>query len=273
MSLEPVSDAQLACAIEENLFALFRAMSALPGAEMVESDALSYHSSFPPAALFNGAWRSRFPASEADARIDAAMAWFAERDAPLVAWWFSQNSQPPEVYARLEARGFELDYNAPGMVIDSGTIREPLPLPEGFTIVEAADGQSLADWTTVLLAAYSHIRMSLESARVWEDATLALGAANVPWRLYVGYLDGRPAACNLLFNGAGVAGLFCIGTIPEVRGKGLSRPIILQPLLDARAAGYRYGVLFSSPMGLPVYEHLGFHRAGINIGRYLWHPE
>src|SRR3954470_785883 len=97
----PVSDAQLAQAIEENLFELFRAMTALPGAEMVESAALSYHRTFPPAALFNGVWRSHFPAAEVDARIDEVMAWFAERDAPLLAWWFSHSSQPPELYERL----------------------------------------------------------------------------------------------------------------------------------------------------------------------------
>jgi hypothetical protein len=157
------------------------------------------------------------------------------------------------------------------MVIDSTTIRRPMPLPEGFRIVQAKDAQALTDWSMALQGAYEH--MSLASARAFPDATLALGVESAPWRLYVGYMGAKPVACNLVFDGAGVAGLFCIGTVPQARGKGAARPIILQPLLDSLDAGYRYGVLFSSPMGLPVYEHLGFHRVPINIGRYAWHRD
>ena len=41
--------AQLEAAVEENLFALFRAMAeVLPGSELVESDRLCRHLSFPP---------------------------------------------------------------------------------------------------------------------------------------------------------------------------------------------------------------------------------
>jgi hypothetical protein len=135
--------------------------------------------------------------------------------------------------------------------------------------VEAKDAQTLADWSEALLGAYAEYDMPEESARTWEKATLVLGAENAPWRLYVGYLDGKPVATNMVLDAAGVAGLFCVGTIPEVRGRGVARPIILQPLLDSLALGYRYGVLFASEMGIPVYEHLGFHRVAIDIGRYV----
>ena len=90
------------------------------------------------------------------------------------------------------------------------------------------------------------------------------------WRLYVGYLNGRPVATNILFNGAGVASVYGVGTLPEARGKGIGAAITLKPLLDARAQGYRYGVLFATEMGVPVYRRLGFREVGCTIGRYLW---
>ncbi len=266
---ERVADARLAAAIEDNLFELFRANSTLPGAEIVESEAISYHRSFPAAALFNGAWRANFSAAEIDGRIDEVLRWFEERDSPLVSWWFGVKREAAGLFERLVERGFELDYSAPGMVIENDTITDPLPMPPGLTIVQATDARALADFSTALLDAYAEYDMSPESARTWEQATLALGAANAPWKLYVGYLHGKPVATNMLFNGGGVAGLFCVGTIPEVRGKGVARPIILQPLLDARAEGYRYGVLFAAEMGIPIYEHLGFRQVGIDIGRYI----
>ena len=52
--------AQLEAAVEENLFDLFRAMTTtLPGSELIESDKLSYHLSFPTNPMFKGVWRTR----------------------------------------------------------------------------------------------------------------------------------------------------------------------------------------------------------------------
>jgi GNAT superfamily N-acetyltransferase len=88
--------------------------------------------------------------------------------------------------------------------------------------------------------------------------------------MFVGYLDGQPVATNMLFNGAGVAGVYAVATLPAARGKGIGGAITLHPLLLARATGYRYGVLFSTEMGARVYERIGFRLTGARINRYLW---
>jgi GNAT superfamily N-acetyltransferase len=49
-----------------------------------------------------------------------------------------------------------------------------------------------------------------------------------------------------------------VGTLPDVRGRGIGRETTLAALRDARAAGYQLSVLGSSPMGLPVYTRIGF---------------
>jgi GNAT superfamily N-acetyltransferase len=92
----------------------------------------------------------------------------------------------------------------------------------------------------------------------------------MPWTIYLGRLDGEPAACNILFNGGGVAGVYGVATVPSARNKGIGAAITLRPLLDAREVGYRYGVLFSSDMGVRVYERIGFRRTDARINRYLW---
>ena len=46
----------------------------------------------------------------------------------------------------------------------------------------------------------------------------------------------------------------------------------LAPLLEARAMGYRIGVLHASEMGLGVYRRLGFQEY-CRLGGYVWMGE
>ncbi len=94
-----------------------------------------------------------------------------------------------------------------------------------------------------------------------------------PWRLYVGYRDDRPVATSMLFTGAGVAGIYGVGTLPEERHQGIGSQMTLQPLLDARSQGYNFGVLFSSRMAYSVYSRLGFQEVPSKIGIYFWEKE
>ena len=270
--LDNATDERLAASVEENLFALFREIAKLPGSELIEGEALSYHDTTFAAPMFKSVWGARLEDSAQDAAVTGMINHFKGRGAPLLAWWFNP-STPLSLLARLEARGFELDYNAPGMVIDLASIPQPLHFPDGLTIVQARDERTLDDWSQALYLEYEEYHMPLSSARVWADATLTLGADNAPWRLYIAYWNGQPVATNLIFDGAGVSGLFCVGTIPAARGKGIGAAITLQPLLDSRTLGYQYGVLFASDIGLPMYAKIGWRRVPISIGRYLWIAE
>lgn len=99
---------------------------------------------------------------------------------------------------------------------------------------------------------------------------LEFGIEHCPWKCYVGKLNGKPVASNMLFCGAGVASVYWVGVLPEARGKGIGAAITLVAYQDAKAQGYRYGVLFSSELGKPVYQRIGFKNTSLGISRYLW---
>jgi GNAT superfamily N-acetyltransferase len=273
--LRAATDEQLAAAVEDNVCALFRATMALPESDLFESARLSRHRTPFAHPFFNGVWRARLAENEVDAAIDESIDWFAQRGAPPFFWWVTPKTEPKNLPDLLLARGFKPHtLNSPGMVVDLDALDDEVRVPDGFTIVQAADEQQLDDWLRAVQATYGFPRSAMQA---WVDITVALGGTRIldaPWRVYVGYLDGKPVATNLLFNGGapsgGGAGLYAVGTTPEARGKGIGTAITLQPLLYARAQGYRYGVLFASPEGYPMYRRMGFRDMHYPISRYVW---
>lgn len=274
-----LAENEFAAAVQENLFALFRVMAeALPGGEIVETDKISYHLTLPTNPMFKGVWRSHFSADEADAIIEATIAWFKARQAPFFFWWTGPDSASDNLADRLLAHGL-IDLaeettpadlpGAPCMVADLNQLDEGLlhQTPPGFTIEEVRDEVALQAFKQVLIEGYEVPELMADG---WVQASTRIGIGQTPWKLYLGRLDGTPVASSIVLNEAGVSGLYGIATTPAARRQGIGAAITLKPLLDARASGFRYGVLWSTQMGMPLYQRLGFRLTRGRINRYLW---
>ena len=290
MTQDPIltnaTDRELGLAVFENLYALFRAMANnLPEGKLLESETISRHLTFPTNPMFKGVWKTHLTASEADAAIEEAIAWFKTQGAPYFFWWTGGDSSPNDLEERLAKHGMismaeqtqelakgilSTGQGSPCMVAELARMDESVlaQTPEDFLINEIADEPGLYDFKKVFVETYE---IPEWAGQAWVDATLKIGIGKTPWRVFVGYLKDEPVATNLLFNGAGVASVYAIATVPSARGKGIGAAITLKPLLEARdQQGYQYAVLFSTEMGIPVYKRIGFRLTDIRINRYLW---
>ncbi len=283
--LTEATDRELGLAVFQNLYALFRAMANGLGGELAVGKSPSRHFSFPTNPMFKGVWDARLSNETADQAIVETIAWFKERNAPYFFWWTGPETTPDDLPQRLQSHGLidmaeqqkelaagikQTELGAPCMVADLGKMDESVvgKTPQGFELREVTNESELYDFKTVFVETYE---IPEWAGQAWVDATLKIGIGKTQWRIFAGYLDGKPVATNMLFNGAGVASVYAVATHPSAQGKGIGAAITLKPLLDARdRGGYKYAVLFSTEMGAPVYQRIGFRMTDVRINRYLW---
>ncbi|MEZ5391400.1 MAG: GNAT family N-acetyltransferase [Bryobacterales bacterium] len=96
-------------------------------------------------------------------------------------------------------------------------------------------------------------------------------AEDDPVQYYLASRDGRPVATSAMCLLEGLAGIYCVATVPEERRKGLGAFMTAEPLRRAEKIGYGVGVLQSSTSGYPVYEKLGFKTFG-GVPMYIRTP-
>jgi hypothetical protein len=283
--LKNATDEQLGLAVETNLFALFRAMSTLPGSQIEESEKLSRHLALPTNPMYKGVWGTNLSADEIEPMIHKTIDWFRSHGAPFFFWWTGPSTQPENIGKYLTAHGMidmegqsqkmapglkSTSLGAPGMIADLNKMDESIlaKLPTDFEMNDVQNGKDLEDFKQVLIAGYD---MPPIMAEGWVQSAQAFGLGKTPWRLVLGRLNGEPVATNIVLNGAGVVGVYGIAVIPSARGSGIGATITLKPLLEARDRdGYEHAVLFSSEMGVPLYQRIGFRMTDVRINRYLW---
>lgn len=261
---EDFSAPSLVKAIEDNQFEYLMDLERSPRVTIYEGPELTWFLTGVPFPGFNRIVRARFEADDIDAKIEAALAPFRSRGLPML-WHIGPSTQPSNLRERLLARGLRRTAEEPGMATDLSRLETNQPLPPGLRIERVQDTERLEIWGQITGRAFD-FSGELGDAFFKIEASLAEYPAR---RLYLGSVEGEPVATALLFLGAGAAGIYGVGTIPEARRQGIGRAMTVVPLLEARDMGYRIGVLHASPMGEGIYRRLGFQEY-CKLGRYVW---
>lgn len=257
-------DNHLALAVEANLTEHYAYLGRAPQAEMADEGDLLWVITGVMSATQNGIVRARLgglSSAALDTRIETTLRRFRARRVYL-SWWVGPATTPADLGAHLAARGWR-GGDPPGLAADLGALRENRPTPAGLEVRRVEDEATLWQWVSALGEEYSEAD---RRAHVELYASLGL-AGDVPWRHYVGLLEGRPVAASSVFLGGGAAGIYNVAVAPALRRQGIGSAMTLAPLREARATGYQVGVLQSSYLGTFLYQHLGFREVG-RLGQY-----
>jgi ribosomal protein S18 acetylase RimI-like enzyme len=139
----------------------------------------------------------------------------------------------------------------PGMIL-APIPTDAAPSPAGYEIVQATDENALED----------HIRASNAGTGMREDWLRALFKPDVlnadGVSIYTGYVDGKGVTTGVGFRTGRTIGVYNISTTPEARRRGYGEAMTRRIAQDGAVAGCDLSVLQASPMGLPIYQRMGY---------------
>jgi GNAT superfamily N-acetyltransferase len=258
----------LVAAIKANLFAWCRYVGSSPKVELHDSPEVTWLLIGIPSTLLNAVLRTQAKPDCVEAIIEGTLAHFRSRSVTRLSWWVEPGTWPGDLGRHLAAHGLTYTESPTGMAVDLSALNEDVTAPSGLAIEHVRDTETLKEWAHASIIGCGLPETSVDT---WFDAFAGLGL-DLPLRNYVGALDGEPVATSQLFVAAGVAGVYVVATLPEARRQGIGTAMTLAPLREARALGYRTGILHASGMGLGMYHRLGF-REYCKLSRYAWADE
>lgn len=158
----------------------------------------------------------------------------------------------PEVVELVKARGFVEDESIPLMAMDRDVVR----------IRDAANHPELAIRQLKPEESRLHASIGAEGFEAPVEAferLIAPATLRLPgFRAYVGLADGEHVTTAVGSTIGQFVGVFDVATPERHRGRGYGRAVTARAVLDGFEAGASYAYLQSSPMGLKIYESLGF---------------
>jgi GNAT superfamily N-acetyltransferase len=161
---------------------------------------------------------------------------------------------PADINAYLVEHGFTPG-SVPAMAVDIAGMKATT-LPAGYDFVRVGDGPEGEEWLRQMAIGFA---LPLTAARYFSPVAPEVDTSpESPVQFYSIRRNGATVATSVCYLSDGVAGIYCVSTIPEERGKGLGAHATAEPLRLAAKLGYGVGILQSSEAGYPVYKRLGF---------------
>jgi ribosomal protein S18 acetylase RimI-like enzyme len=170
-----------------------------------------------------------------------------------------------DLAAHLAAEGIGQMGNSPGMAIEHRIADSPLP--PGVTVEIVQGAEAAREFADVSGAAYATYGLPPKIAlRQFANPAYFDQPHITAWLARVG---GAPVGTVMVLLTHGVAGIYWVGTTPDVRGRGIAAACTRL----ATNAGFDQGaaavVLQASVMGEPIYLKMGYRE----ITRYPWFVE
>lgn len=168
---------------------------------------------------------------------------------------FPDLEAPAAADAWLTGQGFVAHGALPAMGVDIAALK-PTALPDGYELVRVGAGADGEEWVRQFSAGYE---LPLGVAECFSPVALQADTSpDARLQFFAIRRNGAIVCTSVCYLDEGVAGIYCVATIPTERNKGLGGHATAEPLRLAAKIGYRVGVLQASEAGHPVYRSLGF---------------
>jgi len=167
----------------------------------------------------------------------------------------SSMASDSQIDALLTASGFVSHGALPAMAVDIATLAAPA-LPDGYEFGRVADGADGEEWTERFAEGYE---LPPGVARYFSPAMVQADTSpDASTQFFAIRKSGVIVCTSLCCLDDGLAGIYCVSTIPQERRKGLGAYATAEALRCAARLGYAVGILQSSGAGYSVYRQMGF---------------
>ena len=249
------TNADLALAVEANLHAHLPHLGKMPRSTFWEEPGLkAVITELDPSECH--VYLAQVTPRKAEATIRRVLKFYRAQGCLPMYWQVGPSTRPADLGKSLERLGFRLFARPPGMAVELARLEDQPARAANFKIEPVQNENQLRQWVT-LLATVDGLRDALRDGfyELFHGLGLEPGGSS---QLFLGLEDGVPVAGSRLFCAAGVAGIWHVSTLEQSRGKGYGTIMTLAAARAGQELGYRFGVLFATPLGEAVYRRLGF---------------
>lgn len=242
-------------ALEANLQAHVILYASLPGAMVYDEPGilgLMTDLDFSESCIY----RANLTPGQASGKIEEVLRRYRSQGC-LPMWWIvGPSSQPADLGKYLQACGCQYFAHPPGMIASLQDLEQQTAFPSELVIERVVNSIQLMQWTEIVQIA-DGISASLKVGfyELFNHQGFGLDA---PCSLFLGMVHDRPVAASRLFPAGGIAGIYHVATLPEVRGRRFGTAMTLAAAHAGRELGYQVGGLFATPAGYSMYHRLGF---------------
>jgi ribosomal protein S18 acetylase RimI-like enzyme len=254
--LKDFSQSKVNAAIERNIIEQYPFIfSPVSDFEMHETEKLVWFVTGFPHSYLNYVLRAQFKNDEIDTGIEATLQQFRTRHVP-VTWSVGPSTVPIDIGRHLISHGLIRTRTEMGMALDLLDMRENFSSPPGLIIERVQDKNALRKWLHIVAVSFEYPDSVVDMlSDLYSHPSFN---QHQRWQIFIGFLKGEPVGASRLFVGAGVAGIYHVATVPEVRSRGIGTAMTVAPLREARNMGCRIGVLRAAENARGIYSRIGF---------------
>jgi predicted GNAT family acetyltransferase len=232
-------------AIEKNLHNFYKTLAKVSGVKLHEEKDIIWTTAEPHLIFW-----AQFEKQASDTRIQEVIKQMKEGKAPST-WLVGPLTKPADINRRLAREGFYLWQQWSGMAVNLAEAAEGLMLPPGLEVERVQTVKSMKDWIEV-------VNISMFSGSGVDEKLHWHMSKEQNVQYYLAKFDGVPVAASMMNLSPESAGIYMVSTLPSYRNRGFGTAVVSIPLMDARMAGHKLGVLEANKLGEGLYRRIGF---------------